>query len=80
MIDPTEQPRIRALLHRIESDHGIRILYACESGSRAWVSPHLTAIMILTDRFARSPLPDAPDRSFVNALLLEIRAGSVAAA
>jgi predicted nucleotidyltransferase len=29
-------PRIQALLDRIERDHGIRILYACESGSRAW--------------------------------------------
>lgn len=28
--------RIQMLLHRIESQHGIRILYACESGSRAW--------------------------------------------
>lgn len=29
----------------------------------------------LTDRFARSPLPDTPDRATINALLLEIRAG-----
>jgi predicted nucleotidyltransferase len=36
MIDPTAYPRIQALLHRIESEHAIRILYACESGSRAW--------------------------------------------
>ena len=28
--------RIRAELARIESSHGVRILYACESGSRAW--------------------------------------------
>lgn len=27
---------IHQLLERIERDHGIRILYACESGSRAW--------------------------------------------
>ena len=27
---------IQQLLERIERDHGIRILYACESGSRAW--------------------------------------------
>ena len=27
---------ITALLSRIESDHGVEILYACESGSRAW--------------------------------------------
>lgn len=29
-------PRIQTLLDRIERDHDIRILYACESGSRAW--------------------------------------------
>lgn len=27
---------IHQLLERIEKDHGIRIVYACESGSRAW--------------------------------------------
>jgi predicted nucleotidyltransferase len=27
---------INALLHRLEIHHGVRILYACESGSRAW--------------------------------------------
>jgi predicted nucleotidyltransferase len=30
------QPRIQSLLDRIEAERGIRILYACESGSRAW--------------------------------------------
>jgi hypothetical protein len=28
----------------------------------------------LTDRFARSPLPEAPDRATINALLVEMRA------
>lgn len=28
--------QIQALLDRIERDHGVKILYACESGSRAW--------------------------------------------
>jgi predicted nucleotidyltransferase len=27
---------INALLNRLEIHHGVRILYACESGSRAW--------------------------------------------
>ena len=31
-----QQDEINALLTRIEADHGVRILYACESGSRAW--------------------------------------------
>jgi len=36
MTDPTAIPRVHALLRRIEAGHRIRILYACESGSRAW--------------------------------------------
>ncbi len=32
----SEVPRITALLDRVEQEHGIRIVYACESGSRAW--------------------------------------------
>lgn len=35
-MDESSQSRIQNLLNRIESDRGIRILYACESGSRAW--------------------------------------------
>ena len=31
--------RIRAALVALEAQHGIRILYACESGSRAWGFP-----------------------------------------
>jgi predicted nucleotidyltransferase len=36
MIDPTSVPRIHALLRRIESEQNVSVLYACESGSRAW--------------------------------------------
>ena len=32
-------PRIQAALTQLEATHGIRILYACESGSRAWGFP-----------------------------------------
>ena len=31
--------RIQTALHQLEAAHGIRILYACESGSRAWGFP-----------------------------------------
>jgi predicted nucleotidyltransferase len=30
------QARIHSLLDRVEAERGVRILYACESGSRAW--------------------------------------------
>ncbi|MBF9224369.1 nucleotidyltransferase domain-containing protein [Hymenobacter ruricola] len=33
------QARIQTALRQLESTHGIRILYACESGSRAWGFP-----------------------------------------
>jgi predicted nucleotidyltransferase len=33
------QSRIQAALPQLEATHGIRILYACESGSRAWGFP-----------------------------------------
>ncbi|MFC6223970.1 DNA polymerase beta superfamily protein [Hymenobacter artigasi] len=32
-------PRIQTALAQLEATHGIRILYACESGSRAWGFP-----------------------------------------
>ncbi len=32
-------PRIQTALRQLEATHGIRILYACESGSRAWGFP-----------------------------------------
>ncbi|QNE39565.1 hypothetical protein F1C16_08390 [Hymenobacter sp. NBH84] len=31
--------RIQTALHQLEATHHIRILYACESGSRAWGFP-----------------------------------------
>ncbi|RZK09878.1 MAG: hypothetical protein EOO56_29860 [Hymenobacter sp.] len=33
------QGRIKAALLALEAQHNIRILYACESGSRAWGFP-----------------------------------------
>jgi len=36
MIDNEVQQRVRDALARIEADRKVRVLYACESGSRAW--------------------------------------------
>ncbi len=36
MIPENIRSKINTLLDGIESDHNVRILYACESGSRAW--------------------------------------------
>lgn len=36
MIPDNIRSQIQSLLDGIESDHDVRILYACESGSRAW--------------------------------------------
>ena len=33
---PSVSAEIHSLLQRLEARHGVRILYACESGSRAW--------------------------------------------
>ncbi len=33
---PMSNHEITHLLDRLELEHGVRILYACESGSRAW--------------------------------------------
>ncbi len=35
-IDPRIRAEIEARLAAIEADHGVRVLYACESGSRGW--------------------------------------------
>jgi len=36
MMDPTVQDEIQARLDALEAEHDIRVIYACESGSRAW--------------------------------------------
>jgi len=36
MISQTVMTRVQTLLRRIEAAHGVRVIYACESGSRAW--------------------------------------------
>jgi hypothetical protein len=37
---------VRQTLSEIESKYNIKILYACETGSRAWGFHHQTATMI----------------------------------
>lgn len=36
MMDPSVQAEIQARLKALEAEHDIRVVYACESGSRAW--------------------------------------------
>lgn len=36
MIDPELRKEIISRLRRVETEHSVRIVYACESGSRAW--------------------------------------------
>ncbi|MEO1451396.1 MAG: nucleotidyltransferase domain-containing protein [Bacteroidota bacterium] len=38
-IDPAVRAKIQGLLAELEQERGFRILYACESGSRAWGFP-----------------------------------------
>lgn len=38
-VSPAMRQRIAAVLDRVERDHGVRILFAVESGSRAWGFP-----------------------------------------
>ncbi len=60
---------ISCLLDRIEADHGLRILHACESGSRAWGFASRDSDYDIRFLFARpegdylsiSPPPDAID-------------------
>lgn len=35
-IDPSKREAVMATLVRIEQEHGVKVLFACESGSRAW--------------------------------------------
>mgnify|MGYP003622715501 CR=1 FL=1 len=35
-IDPAVRTNIEARLSAIEAEHRVRVLYACESGSRGW--------------------------------------------
>lgn len=37
--------RILTALERIEREEGVRIVYACESGSRAWGFPSLDSAL-----------------------------------
>lgn len=64
-----KEKEIESLLDRIEADHGLRIVYACESGSRAWgfASPdsdfdiRFLFVRSESDYLAISPKPDAID-------------------
>ena len=35
-VSPAKRAEVQAHLDAIESEHGVRVLFACESGSRAW--------------------------------------------
>jgi len=39
MVAPTRRAQIDDRLDRVEDEHGVTVLYACESGSRAWGFP-----------------------------------------
>jgi hypothetical protein len=39
MVDSTRRVQIDECLGRVENEHGVTVLYACESGSRAWGFP-----------------------------------------
>jgi hypothetical protein len=39
MTDPRRQDQIADRLDAIEAEHQVTVLYACESGSRAWGFP-----------------------------------------
>ena len=59
-------PRIQTALRQLEATHGIRILYACESGSRAWGFPSLDSDYDVRFIYCHSPawylaLDEGPD-------------------
>ena len=64
-----KEAEITGLMARIEREHGFRILYACESGSRAWgfASPdsdydiRFLFVRPEADYLGVFPLPDAID-------------------
>ena len=76
-VSPERRADALARLARIEADHGVRVLYACESGSRAWgfasadsdydvrfVYAHPTAHYLSVERardVIETPLDDAMD-------------------
>ena len=51
-VDATMRQRINEMLDRIEREHEVKVLFACELGSRGWgLSPQLaTAIAPVTSR------------------------------
>jgi len=64
MIEPTIAAEIQERLSAIEAAHEVRILYACESGSRGWgfASPDsdtsLSALFIMTSTWPEAmPAP-----------------------
>lgn len=49
-VSPAMRERVLAALNAIEARHNVRVLYACESGSRGWgfASPTVTTMCALS--------------------------------